>query len=289
MIIVRLMGGMGNQMFQYALGRRLSLAHGSPLKLDCSMLGMADTPRNYELIHFNVAAEIASSDEIAAFAAPSGRGFLSRLRRTLIGRSSQFHAYEKNFAFDPTILNIGPDALLEGYWQSPKYFSEIEATIRSDFTFATAPCQANAALLVDLSNKSSVCIHIRRGDYISNSRANMVHGTCSTDYYVAAAELISKSVESPIFYVFSDDPDWVRKNFSIGVQFRCVDHNGVLAHEDLRLMSACSHFVIANSSFSWWAAWLGRSPNKIVTAPKKWGQAVRLNTQTRVPMDWHLL
>jgi hypothetical protein len=143
-----------------------------------------------------------------------------------------------------------------------------------------------AALAARLRAEESVCVHVRRGDYARNPQALAVHGLCPPEYYAAGIALVAARVSQPVYYVFSDEPDWVRAEFAPGVPFTCIDSNADRPHVELHLMSSCRHFVIANSSFSWWGAWL--SGGGTVVAPRQWATAPELNVASRFPRGWLL-
>jgi hypothetical protein len=169
-----------------------------------------------------------------------------------------------------------------GYWQSERYFLEQQKSIREDFRFRQAFAGFNAALAAEMSSSPSVSVHLRRGDYLSDQ----IMDVCSLDYYRAAAKYIEESIGRPTYYVFSDDTDWVRSHvdFLPGATF--IDHNkGLDSHKDMQLMSRCKHHIIANSSFSWWGAWLNPSPHKIVVAPSTWFRHGR-DDSDHVPSQW---
>jgi hypothetical protein len=288
MIIVKLMGGLGNQMFQYAAGRRLALNHNTILKLDLSFL-LNRTPRenftyrSYELGIFNIQAELASPSEINRFV-PTGKNMLNYLKRKLklnkLVKESHFH-------FDEGGLSSPDNSYLDGYWQSEKYFKEIEDIIRSDFTLKAKATNLNQELAKEIGSYNSVSLHIRRGDYVSNPETNNFHGSCSLGYYEKAIKKIADCIVEPHLFIFSDDPDWAKDNLIFEYPIKFVAHNGSeKSYEDLRLMSLCKHNIIANSSFSWWGAWLNRNPEKIVIAPEKWFNDSSINTDDLIPDSW---
>lgn len=294
MVITRLMGGLGNQMFQYALGRALALRHGVPLKVDLDFLlresrAIPDTtPHDYNLPHFRITAEPASAGEVARLRLPKARGWRRAVRRAqlTLAPATLTHVVERSLAFDPRVLRAGPDVYLEGYWQSPHYFEHAATQVRDDFELREAPDARNAALLQEIARGESVAVHVRRGDYLSSPGAARVHGACGLDYYAAALQFIGGRLREPRFFLFSDDPDWVRANLKVPGPATTVTGNAARPWEDIRLMRACRHFVIANSSFSWWGAWLSTAPGKVVVAPRRWGLAPDLNVATRHPPGW---
>ena len=283
MIIAKLMGGLGNQMFQYALGRALSVKFNVPLKLDHSFLEMktdAHIKRFYELNVFNIVAGRATEQEIQAFA---GDGMLKKITRSLSGKK---YVREKSYDFDPEVLNAGPNVYLDGFWQSYKYFEPVRDTISKDFSFKAAPSGRNETVAGKISSSVSAGMHVRRTDYVTNTNANAFHGTCSPEYYNRAASIIIQKYPSVQFYIFSDDPAWARENLKFAAPVEYVDYNGDKGFEDLRLLSMCDHQVIANSTFSWWAAWLNPNPDKTVIAPSSWFADPSRKTPDLIPSSW---
>lgn len=289
MIIVRLMGGLGNQLFQYAAGRRVALKNDLPLKLDLSWF--KDQPdRPYSLKHFAVIEDIATADEATRL-----KGDEKSVFRRIFSKCRDFgkpyyqrtYIREKSLDFDPNLLQISGRTYLDGYWQSEKYFKDIEDTIRREFSVISPPDAVNANYARKIQASHAVAIHVRRGDYISNPNTNKVHGTCTLEYYYRAIDLIMSKVKSPHFFVFSDDPEWTQNNLKIDAPTTYVVHNpSDKNYEDLRLMSLCNHFIIANSSFSWWGAWLSDNKTKIVIAPSKWFQNKKYTNTDIIPQDW---
>jgi len=287
-IISRLKGGLGNQMFQYAAGLRLAMARNTLLKLDLS--GLDDptvrTPRSYELDAFAITAELADPSDIEAITARSG-GLVSRLLARWSRDRSGTAAVEQTFCFDPQVLSLPDGAYLRGYWQSEHYFEDASDLVREELTFRSSAVGLNAEALKEITACSSVSVHVRRGDYLTDPAVYAMHGVCSVDYYRHAIDYIRERVSSPIFYLFSDEPEWVRENLDLGDSVRLVDHNSAKdGFEDLRLMSRCAHHIIANSTFSWWGAWLNHSPNKIVVAPKRWFADESMDTSDLLPESW---
>lgn len=280
MIITKIIGGLGNQMFQYAAGRRAAYVNDTSLKLDITgyenQVGI--TPREYMLDIFNIQENFASKDEIRKLKKSS---FILRFFK------KNTYVKEKHFHFDQNILDINDNSYLEGYWVSEKYFKDIEKIIREDFTFKY-PLDKKSQLITDkIKNSNSISIHIRRGDYVSDLKTTKIHGICSSEYYEKAISAIKNRVKKPVFYIFSDDLQWTKQN--IRLEFPCVyvDHNlGKKDYEDMRLMSECKHNIIANSSFSWWGAWLNKNKNKIVIAPRRFFRKSSINTKDLIPKSW---
>lgn len=296
MVIVKLTGGLGNQMFQYAAGRRLALVNNSPLKLDLSWFAdipPKDTPRHYELSVFNSVQDVASPAEVKELRGVDISRWpkvLKQLSKTTGLFTKQSGVREKSFSFDPGILALRGDFHLDGYWQSAKYFLDVEDVIRRDFTFGVTQNAINRETGNVIQKTESVSLHIRRGDYVTGKSAAQHHGSCSLEYYRSAVAEISGRLHNPYFFVFSDDPSWVREHLRLAVPLIFVEHNSSEnGYEDLRLMSLCRHHIIANSSFSWWGAWLSSHPEKNVIAPQKWFKLADMDASDLLPDNWLLL
>ncbi len=290
MIIVQLIGGLGNQMFQYACGKTLALKNKTSLKLDTTdLLDRSHhnfTHRNYELNVFNINEKIASNHDIKKFELK--KSLPTRILSKLFIKFKYKKISEQIlFNYDNTLTSEKSNLYLSGYWQNEKYFAEFESEIRKCFTFKELPTVDNEKILQQIEACNSVSIHIRRGDYVSLKSANAFHGICSLDYYYAAIALISSKISNPLFFIFSDEPEWIKQNFIINSPFLVISHNsGEKSFEDMRLMSACKHNIIANSSFSWWGAWLNKNQNKIVIAPTKWFADDSIDTKDLIPEKW---
>lgn len=290
MIIVRLNGGMGNQMFQYAVGRALSVKNNLPLGLDLTFL-LDRTPiqnftfRNYDLDIFNIQASVVQREDIPFLYRKYSLGIFMRyidyLRRKLINTPGK---EKKRCYFDPTIMTSGPNIYLEGWWQSYKYFIGIEDTIRKDFTLKN-PLPLNIKNLMEIIKKeNSLCIHVRRGDYIGNTN----HEVVGKEYYNAGIEKIKSLRKIDKIYVFSDDIKWCEENikFEFPTMFVGEKYAGEKGEGHLFLMKSCKNFLIPNSSFSWWAAWLSNSKDKIVVVPKQWFSDKNINSDDLIPKEW---
>jgi len=286
MIIVKLQGGLGNQLFQYAIGKRLAVHHKTDLKFDTSFLGASIagvTPRKLELDQL-VNAAIATREEIQSFSNSSN--LLHRVKKFL---SHSTYIKEKSFRFDPGFLQYGSNCYLDGFWQSEKYFIGISDLIKNELRYTAPLDEANISMKAAIAAANAVSIHVRRGDYINNPAARQFHGSCSLEYYKQAVALLSSRVNDPHFFIFSDDVQWVAANFITGINSTIVDINNGDAVKDMQLMSACKHHIIANSSFSWWSAWLGSNTEKMVVGPKQWFADATVDTGTVLPDSWYKL
>jgi hypothetical protein len=286
MVVSQLLGGLGNQLFQYAVGRALAEKTNSDLHIDTSEF-RTYTLRPYKLGHFNIRAHELGLDDRKSLRLPyAGEPLLSRSIRKMLGSRLRV-IRERSFEFDPLILQSSGDSYLQGYWQSPKYFAEIEGQIRVELTIRSPMSTSNHAIAQRISEALSASVHVRRGDYASNPVTRDYHGLCDADYYRRAQERLVDLVGPVTFYVFSDDPAWVRENLRFICKAEIVDHNGPdRDYEDLRLMSLCRHHIIANSTFSWWGAWLSPHADKKVVAPKNWFKGAPQSADDLVPSDW---
>ncbi|MEI8143298.1 MAG: alpha-1,2-fucosyltransferase [Candidatus Berkelbacteria bacterium] len=282
MIIVKIIGGLGNQMFQYALGRNLANYLGAELVLDISAYDRYAT-RKYCLNDYNIQEKILDRSVLKKYNSKLFRLFdlfhFSVYSRNII--------LDKSLKFDPKILKITDNKYLAGYWQSEKYFENIPEIIREEYKPKSAPDRLNRKYLNMIQKCHSVSLHVRRGDYVSDRSANSVHGVCGPSYYENALKIIEKKTKDFTLFIFSDDMPWVKKNLIFNHTVVYVEGNGPeKSYEDLRLMSCCEDNIIANSSFSWWGAWLNIKPNKIVIAPKQWFRDPKMDSSDMIPKKW---
>ncbi len=271
MIIIQLKGGMGNQMFQYALYRQLKKL-GRDVKIDDESGFVGDALRIPVLQRFGIEYDRATKDEVIKLT-DSKMDIFSRIRRKLTGRKT-FRIDEKSGIFDPRILEV-EDAYLVGYWQSDKYFSDeaVERELKDAFEKRPQDIMQDSVswtILQQIECCESVSLHIRRTDYI-DAEHNHIHNICTEKYYKSAIDKVRKQHPSAVFFIFTDDKEWCRQHFR-GPNFIVVDLNeeGNTDVAEMTLMSKCKHHIMANSSFSWWAAWLNDNPAKMVIAPSKW-------------------
>lgn len=291
-VIVRLMGGLGNQLFQYATGHAVAKRLGVPLLLDRTFLdsrppGMDWTPRAFELDAFRAPIAFADPEEVRRFRRPIDRRLHRRLQHALPNLYPAVHL-ERAPGYDPAILRHKAPLYLEGFFQNERYFAEVADELRSElFVPREQPDARNAALLSAVTSGITASVHVRRGDYITNAASNRFHGVCPPDYYArAAAELVERH-DVGRFFVFSDDPEWTRANLSFPRPAEHIAHNtGKAAHWDLFLMKRCRHHIIANSSFSWWGAWLDGRPDSVVIAPAQWFAGTGTPASAIIPPSW---
>lgn len=269
MIIVRVTGGLGNQMFQYAMYKSLE-NKGKLVKLDSKSFYETKKEHNgYELERiFDIKPNKPTKEDLEKFD-ENNISTLFKIKRKLFG-DKKFVYDTKEYVFNKDVYKL-KNSYLNGYWQSIKYFEGIENDIKKDFRFKNQLDNKNLEILNEIENSNSISIHIRRGDYMSPENYNMYGCIATPTYYKKAIKVIEEKVENPTFFVFSNDMDWVKKNIQINSRVFYIDINsGNGSYKDMQLMSNCKHNIIANSSFSWWGAWLNENKNKIVIAPKKW-------------------
>jgi len=283
-VVVGLSGGLGNQMFQYAAGRSLAVRLGVPLMLDLSWFaGLPE--RQFALAPFRIEAVHRSQCSLLF---PRYRALTSRLSRRWLPRIMDVPVWrEPHFHYSTEFAALSGPVYLEGYWQSERYFREIRSRLLREFALQEPLPPACAKLLEEIRGCDAICVHVRRGDYIRNPAAAKVHGTCTVDYYRAGVGELCQGLAQPHCFVFSDDSAWVRASLSFDCPMTVVDVNGPDdAHLDLALMSACHHFLIANSSLSWWGAWLGNQAGKTVIAPARWFLTSDKDTRDLFPEFW---
>ena len=276
-------------MFQYAAGQALAKRLGTNLVLDISAFENYTLHQGFELNRvFAMIPAIATRQHLRRVLGwqhtPMVRSLLSR--RSFAALRSPHFVFEPHFHHWNSFDQLGNDIYLVGYWQSEKYFKPVIAQTREDFKYRLPLEGLNTELAARISQTHAVSLHVRRGDYANNPKTTSTHGLCSLDYYRAAVAHVIAKVEKAEFFIFSDDIDWVRANLSLGFPHHFVAHNqGAASYIDMRLMSLCSHHVIANSSFSWWGAWLNPNHDKLVVAPKRWFVNDR-NVEDLFPQGW---
>jgi hypothetical protein len=283
LVVIELFGGLGNQMFQYAFGKALALKHGTSLKVELGSFThqTSGVVRSYALNCFKAQPEVAKPEDTRhLFWRPTN--LVEKALFRLVPPRGLFQ--EKGFHFQGEALKVSPPRFYRGHWQSHRYFEEAEDALRADFQLRLPLSEKAEEWLSLIHTSQAVSLHVRRGDYVRDPSVNRVHGACTIDYYRRAAKMIEQRVKTPTFFVFSDDIPWAKDNLDFLPRARFVE--GLIECEDLALMSACLHQIIANSSFSWWGAWLNPSTSKTVIAPKKWFQVDNLDTRDLLPSSW---
>jgi len=289
MIIVRIHGGLGNQMFQYAMGRHLSLRTGAPLWFETGGYNPSPLGR-FDLDRFHTVGKTVSAP-LAVLLRRIGRlgGAVGTRWVRVVALAQPLHriCVQKTIHFDPHALELRPPVYLIGYWQCERYFKDIADVIRSDFAVKGEPSAENQRVLDRIAEEVSVCVHVRRTDYVTNPTTAGMYGVRGVPYYRAASKLIADRVSGLHYFVFSDDIPWARENLTFLERATFVDHNSPAdRHEDMRLMMQCKHFIIANSSFSWWPAWLSTHPEKVVVASQTWFSTTDAGTNDILPPSW---
>lgn len=287
MKIVRIFGGLGNQMFQYALAVSIKKQLGEEVAIDHSVMRGYPLHNGYELKHiFNTSIPQASIAQIAYVAWPLPHYRLWQIGTHCLPKRKSTLKESKSMEFCPKVFMPNIDLMIEGYWQNERYFRNYRNEVLKAFAFK--PFEGNSknlSVVEAIKEKTSVSIHVRRGDYL---KISFTEGICSLNYYKAAIDMIKRYVDPDMFVVFSDDIEWCRENLReslCGTETVYVDWNkGKESYRDMQLMSLCSHNIIANSSFSWWGAWLNRNPEKKVIAPSRWMNA--LGWPEIIPDGW---
>jgi hypothetical protein len=288
MVIVKISGGLGNQLFQYSFGKYLSKLLNTKVKYDLQTNRKLRnfTPREIESAIFGSETEIATKPEIKRMKFFT-KGIPERLERKMIQKmpflNNSFFV-ESPFAKRLKTSYFRDDCYYDGYWQSYKYPISSEASLFNKESIIKALTETNKEILKNLSNNLSIGLHIRRSDYLSNKKNASIFEECGKKYYEKAIQYFSSNYTNSVFYIFSDDLSWAVANFK-GNEFIHVTDNQPLI--DFFLMSSCKHNIIANSTFSWWAAWLNPNKNKIVIAPEKWYRGeINDCTMDLLPDNW---
>ena len=288
MIIISIFGGLGNQMFQYAAARRLSYIHKTPLFLDISRIRNKafpiKAPRDFALEIFNVKILFASQKQISRCTGKYQTLFHNIFYK--IGQKINRHQLikEPHYHFYPELFNAPNNCYLSGYWQSEKYFFDIEHIIRDEFSFKNNLTSIYVPVIEKIVATNSVCIHIRRTDFVTNPNVHLHN----LDYFFRAVSIINQKISQPHFFIFSDDIDWCTQNVKLSHPTTFVPKvlSGENAQGHLHLMTLCKHFILSNSTFGWWAAWLQPSKDKIVITPRNWFGISKLDSKDLIPESW---
>jgi hypothetical protein len=277
-IFVRLLGGLGNQMFQYAAARALAARH------DTGVIWDGRDFRRYRLRpllidRLAVTGRAATPDE-GRVMAPLRRE-AARLAAQ-VGLRTGWH-FERSLAYDPRFAALPDGTRLDGYFQSSRYFETIRPALLAEFVPRAAPSAHAAALLGRIRAVSAVALHVRRGDYAANPKTAAVHGLCSPGYYRAALARLAAAAPGARVFVFSDDIPWCRATLDLPLDAVFVEGNP--PEWDIALMAACRHHIIANSSFGWWGAWLA-NPGGLTVAPEPWFDDPALDGRGIAPPGW---
>ncbi len=302
MIIVELMGGMGNQLFQYAAGRCLAMQRNQPLYLDLATL-LDRSPnkeegfvyRDYDLGIFNTQENFAIPAMVFDLIGSSSLSptLWQRIKRkfntAVKGVNYEKRLYkEPHFHYDEQFYKQQAPLYLNGYWQSAKYFEPIAHLLRQELTFRQPLPPHCEGLATQIKQTNSICLNVRRGDFVNSTKTSQLLGFIGLDYLQNGIVEMLQKVENPHFFVFSDEPQWCVENLPLSYPTVYVTHEyaGEKFKDYLQLMTLCKHFVIPNSTFAWWAAWLATYPKKIVISPKKWFANNQMNCQDLIPEEW---
>lgn len=289
MIVVKLIGGLGNQLFQYALAKHLAHVNNTEMLLDATAFEDNYKLHKFSLQHFDISSKVADRKVLEnIYNYPYSLKKTQRIWEHKVLGKNLFNLNENQFNYQPDIIKkYNGHVVLNGYWQTEKYFLPIQDYIRQEFKVVTTQEPKDIEVSENvLSSENAVSLHIRRADY-TNPEVLKVHGVCSLEYYQKGVSFIANKVSNPTFFIFSDDIPWAKKNLKLNYQMIFVEHNNAdKNYEDMNLMSQCKHNIIANSSFSWWGAWLNKNPDKIVIAPQKWFSSSERNYSDVVPEAW---
>jgi hypothetical protein len=300
MIITSLTGGLGNQMFQYAAGLALANRRRTVLKLDVSWFKEYkeyEAHNIYGLHCFNINEQFATQDEVTQLC---GRPLSFTERRSLpIARALRLYNWvarhtaigcshhTQKFHFYPEFFDLPDNTMISGWWQSEKFFAPIANLLRLQFSFRYPILPTVAEMAARIGSGPSAAMHFRRGDYVRNQNFNGKIGVVGTEYYSRAVRVLRERSPDATIYIFSDDIEAVAREFTPAgphVFVRNIEHWH--PWDNIRLMSQCDHIAIANSTFSWWAAWLNPSPNKLVIAPDPWFADSVHNLSDVIPESW---
>ena len=292
MVIIKLKGGLGNQLFQYAAAKSIARNNQTEVLIDAET-GFKGDPykRSFALMNFCIESKVEDASTINSLINKN------KVIRYLKKRLSDFfeicnlkYLDEPFYHFDPqtAAYRTSKNIYLEGYFQSEKYFNSIANEIRSEFELKSPTDEINSKYLAQINSSESVSLHVRKYDDALANGAYQIYGSCTTEYYQKAISYMQDKLKDPFFFVFSDDIDWTKMNINLNnSRVEYISHNNIESgHEDIRLMKACKHNIIANSSFSWWGAWLNRNSGKIVIAPDKWLDTEICDFKDVVPVNW---
>lgn len=282
MIITEINGGLGNQLFQYAAGLSLSLRHQTQLKTAVQFKN-SDTSRSLGLSHFNLNLIEATQEDVNQLYSGSA---VDRAIQAVL--PAQFkHVYkEKHFAYQSGFEKLGSNVYLKGYWQSERYFSTIANQVKDIFTLQPHLYSNILPLIEEIKQTESVSIHVRKGDYLLHPYLDY-YASLESTYYNNALAALQENLPQLKLYVFTDDPKWVEENLALPLPFTLI--SGVQTrsmYEDFQAMLSCKYHIIANSSFSWWTAWLSAREGKKVVAPKEWFKNGPSDTADLIPKSW---
>jgi hypothetical protein len=282
-IRIKLAGGLGNQMFQFATGFAIAKKNSVRLSLDLSYINQRQLFNGFELEKiFNIYSKVSFLNKPLSFKSLNFREILNKIDVTF----NNFK--EPHFHYTQSILNIPKHSFLDGYWQSELYFKDCTKDIKEIFNFSDQLDSQNLLISDDINKNNSISIHIRRGDFLLKRNDN--HYIDLKKYYLKAINETSKIFKNPKYFIFTDDPSWVTDNFILDHSYIVVDANhGCKSFLDMYLMSLCKSNIIANSSFSWWGAWLNNKKDKVIYAPKNWFNDKSIRIDDLIPNSWNII
>lgn len=289
MVIVRLKGGMGNQMFQYAFGKRMAHVLDTELQLDLSLLldrarGADHVYRDFDLTIFQLQPTFYINPSFLRLLYKTKSSKICKLTRKWAQKGKNYLKEPHFHIVEELLKQPKNNTIYEGWWQGEGYFADIAADIRKDFRFVHPLLEVSKPLLESIQNTNSICLNVRRTDFLKVSNLN----TTNKDYFLNAAKKMAANIKNPHFFIFSDDVEWCAENLNLQHPTTLVSHahKGIKFGNYMQLMKACKHFIIPNSSFAWWAVWLCEYENKQVIAPKNWFNDTEYDTSDLVPAEW---
>lgn len=281
-------------MFQYSLARNLSIKNNTGLEFivkkhnkPIDLVPVEDYSFSLEGFNIDIKNHLADQvmvDTLEKYKKNSKKRW--SLEKLFMNKDLQYVTEKDDSSFQPDILDLKEDILLNGFWQSEKYFKDIRDTLLKDFILRSPLSGKNKDIADKISDSEGISMHIRRQDYVKDPKTAARHGVLTKEYYDAALSKISTRVKNPALFIFSDDIDWVKENMKFPFPTFYISGNMQEPHIDIHLMSLCKHHIVANSSFSWWGSWLSTHPEKIVAAPKIWLASDPSDKREVVPEDW---
>ena len=286
MIVARIEGGLGNQLFQAAFGLQLAKTHGTDLVLDLS--SYLSQPAHGMMLDRFTLESVPMDDRVARRIPARHREIQSSRWTDWFAMDSLRRVRERPFGFDESYLNDSPnDSYLVGYWQSERFFPDVRDEVLAQFQPRMPLSKTTESMRHTMANQKSIALHVRRGDYITNPTNASIYKNLSVNYYRDSVEEYLKANERASLYVFSNDIAWCREHLDFRCPIKYVDHtNTQSCHEDMFLMTSAACCVIANSTFSWWGAWLNQRQDKVVYAPNSWFQPGSLNDEHLNASGW---
>jgi len=299
------MGGLGNQLFQYAAARSLAMFLDDSFQMDLQVFTNTQNDpfkQKYSLKHFNIKENIAPPSKIPIFHHVLKLRYFNKIRYRYFSNSINLwlsklldipHLLsDPNYVFNDNFFKRSKDIYLDGYWQSPKYFKNIRALLLKEITLKEKMSKRNESLLEEIRDKESVSIHLMRNYYINLPKKilkSIKTYPLPLHYYTNSIAFINKRTNHAHFYIFSDNIEWAKENLKVDENVIFVDHNRTRSHVDFFLMSQCKHNIIANSTFSWWAAWINPYGDKLIIAPQWFKKKFKINTSDLLPLEWNII